>query len=177
MSESGQNVKKKNTDECLVCSKPPYQSKKISSKLLDFSIKDLLLKYGGISKDKGVICRNCERRLETLHKKTVEFYDECQSAARKDDFTTPVVCNKRLPSSPLVGFHPKRASLEINEDFQQPSQHASSENMFVDLSSNAEPSNKVLCYSYTVILCYGIQSTEDRKDTAQHTECNSSDKP
>ncbi|CAC5370434.1 unnamed protein product [Mytilus coruscus] len=114
MSESGQNVKKKNTDVCLVCSKPPYQSKKISSKLLDFSIKDLLLKYGGISKDKGVICRNCERRLETLHKKTVEFYGECQSAARKHDLT-PVVCNKRLPTSPLVGFNPKRASLEINE--------------------------------------------------------------
>ncbi|CAC5412118.1 unnamed protein product [Mytilus coruscus] len=140
MSESGQNVKKKNIDVCLVCSKPPYQSKKISSKLLDFSIKDLLLKYGGISKDKGVICRNCERRLETLHKKTVEFYGECQSAARKHDLT-PVVCNKRLPTSPLVGFNPKRASLEINEDYQQPSQHASSENMFEDLSSNAEPSN------------------------------------
>ncbi|VDI31750.1 Hypothetical predicted protein [Mytilus galloprovincialis] len=100
MSESGQNIKKKNTDECLVCSKPPYQSKKISSKLLDFSIKDLILRYGGISKDKGVICRNCERRLETLHGK--QFYDECQSAARKQDFTTPVVCNKSLPTSPLI---------------------------------------------------------------------------
>lgn len=67
------------TKKCLVCGNFPKEIRKVeSAKIREQNLKDLLLKYGGINIESGIVCRNCFLKLDNLDKKCHEFYENCQ---------------------------------------------------------------------------------------------------
>ena len=44
----------------------------------EIGLKDLLNKYGGLSVESGILCRNCFQKLINLDRKCRDFYDLCQ---------------------------------------------------------------------------------------------------
>ena len=66
---------------CSICGSVP--SPKTQSKKITPDISQNILKYGGFLYTEGLICRNCQRKLETLHAKTLEFKRICLDTAQK----------------------------------------------------------------------------------------------
>ncbi|CAC5386827.1 unnamed protein product [Mytilus coruscus] len=92
-------------DICLVCGKFAKEARRVETirklKGKDYSLKDLLKKYGGINVESGTVCRKCSKKVDTLHKKNTDFYNECQRNAGM---------SKRMASSPHIN-PPKRINM------------------------------------------------------------------
>ena len=95
--------------QCVVCVETAKYPRKVDStrtganKLDDhMNTRDLLLKYGGISVDSGIICRACWDKLSRLHKKVKNFYEFCQS---KNPVRQMELRGKCMPSSDASPSH------------------------------------------------------------------------
>ncbi|CAG2243662.1 unnamed protein product [Mytilus edulis] len=92
-------------DFCLVCGKFAKEARRVETirklKGKDYSLKELLKKYGGINVESGTVCRNCSKKVDSLHKKKTDFYNECQKNAGM---------SKRMASSPHIN-PPKRINM------------------------------------------------------------------
>lgn len=89
----------------------PYEIRKVeTAKVRKQNLKDLLLKYGGVNLESGIICRNCFNKLDSLDRKTQEFYESCQKYA----LSSSSRC-KRMASSPAVEKRPLKRSLNTDD--------------------------------------------------------------
>ncbi|CAG2242079.1 unnamed protein product [Mytilus edulis] len=92
-------------DFCLVCGNFAKEARRVETirklKGKDYSLKDLLKKYGGINVESGTVCRKCSKKVDSLHKKNTDFYNECQKNAGM---------SKRMASSPHIN-PPKRINM------------------------------------------------------------------
>ena len=60
--------------KCLVCGNFPYEIRKVeTAKVRKQNLKDLLLKYGGVNLESGIICRNCFNKLDSLDRKNARI--------------------------------------------------------------------------------------------------------
>ena len=81
---------------CIVCVKCPNSPRKIESTKMTHNLQSLLLKYGGINVECGIMCRSCMRRLITIHEKVSSFQELC-----KQNYRCTVFQRKRLASTPV----------------------------------------------------------------------------
>lgn len=96
------------TKLCVVCASIASRPNRVESTRLKYNLKDLLMKYGGINVECGLICRNCNNRLVGLHEKCIAFYSACQKSCR----ATVSKSKRLLPATP-TGPSP-RASKRLN---------------------------------------------------------------
>ena len=82
--------------QTLHSAKCPNSPRKIESTKMTHNLQRLLLKYGGINVDCGVMCRSCIRRLITIHEKVSSFQELC-----KQNYRSTVFQSKRLASIPI----------------------------------------------------------------------------
>ena len=87
---------------CLVCASTANRPSRIESTKSKYNLRDLLLKYGGINAESGLICRNCVNKLFGLHEKCVDFYNQCQS-----NYKRTVLKSKRLLPTTPSGASPR----------------------------------------------------------------------
>ena len=96
MSKTPIKQSSKNAKLCIVCAKCPNSPRKIESTKMTHNLHSLLLKYGGINVECGIMCRSCMRRLITIHEKLSSFQELC-----KQNYRSTVFQSKRLASTPI----------------------------------------------------------------------------
>lgn len=73
------NTKPDRVNICIVCGTNSDRVRNIESKVnAEIGLKDLLNKFGGLSVESGILCRNCFQKLINLDRKCRDFYDLCQ---------------------------------------------------------------------------------------------------